>query len=332
MPEQWSMLDLAEGFHLAHAVMALHERGILASLTATATAEEVAAAHGLDPGMLAAVLEYVCARTDLVARTAEGYVATERCTTEALAMLDQYVGAYGPCSANLSALLVRPGPGGAPGPVPGALVDRDKHARAYARLPGPGIKILPELLRRLELGHVLDIGCGPAALLVDLAVRDPVFMGWGVDASPAMCTAARERIASAGVGDRVTVLEGDARALATALPRAIRDRVQTITAASLANEFFFPDTAPAIAWLRDLRALFPERILVIADYYGRLGQSEQPLPRTAGLHDYVQVISGQGVPPPDLAAWQEIYEAAGCSLAHVIEDPSSTCFIHLLRL
>lgn len=323
--ERWSVFDLVEGFHLAQAVAVLHEAGILASLTTPATAAATAAQHGLDAGMLGAVLEYVAARTDLVARTGDGYVATERYTVEACAILDQYLGAYGPNAIALATLLRAPARAE-------AMVDRDKHARAYGRLEGPGISVLPEILRRLEIGHVLDIGCGPAALLVDLARNDGDFIGWGVDFSPAMCAAARTRIEAAGVADRVTVLEGDCRQLQNVIPAATRDQVQTITAASLVNEFFAPDATPAIAWLRELARLFPGRILVVADYYGRLGKSHQPLPRRAGLHDYVQAISGQGVPPADVSAWQELYAAAGCSLAHVIEDPGATCFVHLLRL
>lgn len=327
MADRLSVLDLAEGFHLAQALAVLHDTGILAALAVPATAGDLAARHGLDPAMLGAVLEYAAERTDLIARTEQGYVATERCTVEACAMLDQYLGAYGPCSLALATLLREPARAG-------DMVDRDKHARAYERLPGPGIRLLPELLRKLELGHVLDIGCGPAALLVDLAAHDPAFVGWGVDASPAMCAAARRRIEAAGVADRVAVLQGDARALDDVLAPALRDQVRTITAASLVNELFVPDATPAIAWLRDLGRLFPDRVLVIADYYGRLGRPDQgqPVPRHIALHDYVQVLSGQGVPPADLVSWQQIYDAAGCSLAHVIEDPAGTTFIHLLRL
>ena len=38
-------------------------------------------------------------------------------------------------------------------------------------------------------------------------------------------------------------------------------------------------------------------MLVIADYYGVLGHTSDPPPRLA-LHDWIQLISAQGMPPP----------------------------------
>lgn len=67
-------------------------------------------------------------------------------------------------------------------------------------------------------GRVLDLGCGSAPVAVFLAQR----FGLGVEAlerAPAVAALARERVARAGVGDRVRVLEAEAQAhLAEAAP------------------------------------------------------------------------------------------------------------------
>jgi hypothetical protein len=73
-------------------------------------------------------------------------------------------------------------------------------------------------------------------------------------------------------------------------------------------------------------------VLLIGDYYGQLGHRRPPRSHTLAMHDFAQVISGQGIPPPDLASWKQIYRAARCSLVHVIQDHEASFFVHLLKL
>jgi SAM-dependent methyltransferase len=324
--ERWSAFDLAEGFHLAHALVALHDTGVLAYLRKPATAAATASKLGLDRRMLEWVLEYVAARSAVVtARRGGRYATAPEDAAGTGFLVDQYLGAYGPNAGALPALLRNPARAG-------ALVDRKKHARAFAGLGGPSLPALPGILRQLGLNRVLDLGCGPAELLVEMAARDPGFTGWGLDASAAMCRAARRRISTAGVAGRVRVFAGDCRNIARAIPERVRARVECLSAASLLNEFFAGGPGEAVAWLRDARRLFPGRLLVVADYYGRLGHRRPPWSRKTGLHDFVQAISGQGVPPPDVRAWKRLYARAGCQLGQVLEDRGSTAFIHFVRL
>ena len=90
--------------------------------------------------------------------------------------------------------------------------------------------------------------------------------------------------------------------------------------------------SPIVPWLQTLRTLYPERTFLVADYYGRLGCSDPPWPRTTLLHDFAQIISGQGIPPCDRLIWTDIYDAAGCTLIHTIEDKNATFFIHIVKL
>jgi hypothetical protein len=89
-----------------------------------------------------------------------------------------------------------------------------------------------------------------------------------------------------------------------------------------------------IRWLKQLRKLFPSRPLLILDYYSRLGKksAQGPIERKTLLHDYAQLISGQGIPPANAREWRALYSDAGCRLVHIIEDKATTRFIHLLRL
>jgi hypothetical protein len=98
------------------------------------------------------------------------------------------------------------------------------------------------------------------------------------------------------------------------------------------NEMFGRGPSSVTAWLMKLRKLLPGRPVLIADYYGRLGFPEIPADRYTMLHDFVQLISGQGIPPPRLEEWQDVYHSAGCRLVHVTEDSASTRFLHIVVL
>jgi SAM-dependent methyltransferase len=325
MSARRSTFDLVEGFQLAHAVRTLDELGVLASLARPRRPRELGARHGLDAEMLAGILEYVAARTDLVRRTGERFVATPRYADDARFLLRLYVGAYGSSAATLGDLLRRPSA------APRA-VDRARQARAFEAVDGRALGFLPSLIRQLGFDRVLDLGCGTATLLLELARENASFTGWGLDASRHMCASARARIRAARLGQRVRVLEGDCRALRTALPARLRAEIRAVTACNLVNEMFAGGDDAAVAWLRGLRRLLPGRPLLIADYYGRLGSTRGPIDGLTVLHDYAQLISGQGVPPASAARWRAVYRDAGCRLVHVIDDSTTTRFIHLLQL
>lgn len=325
MTARRSTFDLVEGFQLAHAVAALDDLGVLASLATPRRASELAARQGLDRKLLAGVLEYVAARADLIRQTGDRFVATPGYAADARFLLNLYVGAYGPNAARLGDLLRDPS-------AALRVVDRARQARAFEAVGDSALGVLPSIIRQLGFDRVLDVGCGTGTLLLELANADASFIGWGIDASRHMCAAARARIRAARLGKRLHVLEGDGRALRTILPVEIRAGTRAVTACNLVNEMFTRGDTGVVAWLRGLRKLLPGRPLLIADYYGRLGRQHGPLRGQTALHDYVQLISGQGVPPASVAGWQAIYAKAGCRLIHVIEDRTTTRFIHLLRL
>ncbi len=95
---------------------------------------------------------------------------------------------------------------------------------------------------------------------------------------------------------------------------------------------FGAGSSGAVAWLAGLGKALPGRPMLIEDYYGRLAGKKGEAHGPTLLHDYVQLISGQGIPPAGLSEWRKIYAAAGCRLIHVTEDTSSTRFIHIVVL
>src|SRR5258707_9824298 len=137
-----SVLDVIEGFHLTQAIAALHEAGVLDALKRPSGVHEVAAERGWDTAMLRTVLEYVACRTDLLVREGARYRTTGQYGTEVRFILDQYVGAYGPCALQISSVLRDPAAGL-------AAVNRERHASAFADLDRTGFAALPDVILQL---------------------------------------------------------------------------------------------------------------------------------------------------------------------------------------
>jgi SAM-dependent methyltransferase len=319
-----STLDLVEALQLAQAVAALHDLGVFSSLTQPSSADELAKKHKVDAAMLRGTLDYIAARTDLIRKAGGRFVATRNYSRGARFLLDLYALAYGSNAVRLAELLRKPSQAR-------DAVDRKSFARAFETAP-PQPGALPAIIRQLGFRRVLDLGCGAATLLIALAREVPELTGWGIELDPVMCKTARANVRAARLDDRIRIFEGDAMRPRTALPREVRTEVDALVAAQLANELFGSGTRAASRWLRRLRQAFPSRPLLIADYYGRLGTGNASLHRETWLHDYAQLISGQGIPPPTRRHWQEIYTSAGCRLVHVIEDTHTTLFVHLVVL
>ena len=148
-----------------------------------------------------------------------------------------------------------------------------------------------------------------------------------------MLKVARARLRAARLGKRVRFVEADCSSLGETVPANVRSQIESLTCCNFANEMFASGERQAVKWCRELRKLFPGRPLLICDYYGRLGRTRnRKLQRETLLHDYAQLISGQGVPPATVVEWRSIYAKAGCRLVHAIEDTSTTRFIHIIGL
>jgi SAM-dependent methyltransferase len=319
-----SAFDLVEGLQLGHAVAALQSLGIFASLERARPLASLARRHRVDAGLLRGVLHYVLARTVLLRRRGRDFMVTPAYTRQAPFLLELYAGAFRDNAVHLAEVLRHPRQAA-------ARVDRTRHARAFTTAPAT-VGVLPAIIRQLGFERVLDLGCGAGTLLVELARRDPQVRGWGVDENLALCRAARARIRAEHLPRRLAIFHGSVERLGTSVPRGIVEQIIALIAAQVANEFFASGNTRVIAWLRALRRRFPGRWLVLADYYGRLGTAIATGQRETLLHDYVQLISGQGIPPASAAEWRGLYRAAGVRLAHVIEDRTTTLFVHVVRL
>jgi hypothetical protein len=317
--------EAVEGFHVAAVLAGLDDLGVLDALTAPRTARAVANALHVDSELLRLCLELLAGRTDVIDAAGGRYVVTPAWDAHAKATIRQYVRAYGAPSLQLPWVLGDPRAGA-------DLVDLPAHARSYAGAPTVA-SLVADVVLQLDLVPTLDLGCGPASLLVGLARRHEGFVGWGVDANAEMGAEARRTADAEGFGDRITILDGDVLDPA-AVYSAVGAGVRSITAVSLLNGLWgsAPSGATVTRWLASLADAFPGRALIVADYFGRLGHVPPPWPPGVAVHDLVQALTGQGVPPPDHDAWRAAYDRAGVRLLHMIEDERSTFFIDVLHL
>ncbi|MGD8594456.1 MAG: methyltransferase domain-containing protein [Gammaproteobacteria bacterium] len=322
------LFDLLEGFHLAHLVRCLHDEGLLEQLTQWRSVEELVDSSDLDRETLRLLLWYAAQRSDLIQennnryRLAEPYQDLQ--TTGFL--IDQYLGAYAPNALNLSQVIRNPATGG-------DWVDRAKHSMAFNRLERPGFRVLPDVIKQLSISSLLDLGCGAGTLLTALAKEDNRIHAWGIEQNEAMVAMAEERIAYQKLERQITIIHGDCQNIEQYTTDTIRNQVQAICSASLLNEFFLHGNEKLVDWLQRLRQLFPKRLLIVADYYGRLGHQCPEYSRHGLLHDFIQAISGQGVPPPDTGAWEQCYQQAGARLIKSVDGEGGVpWFVHLVAL
>jgi SAM-dependent methyltransferase len=325
------LLDVIEGAFTGHAVWTLHRIGALDRLRSGADVAELGRELRCDQHLVAAVVEYVFLTTDLLARENGRYTLSRPyCDGGRMNFqLEKFLGAYGPCVERMVEVVGDPSLGP-------ALRDESALARAFQVVDTRRPSLTQQVLEAWEITSLFDLGCGTAALLIELAEANSLFRGWGIDASPKMVETAARNIQRAGLEPRVEIGQNDVRTIGVgAAPGYCRD-VGALYGRSILNEFFADDGACATKILRQLRRWFPRRLFFVEDYYGCLTRDAQSVEgrNHTLLQDLAQVLSGQGVPPADLAGWQGVYESAGCSLvkAYEGENDGIAWFIHVVQL
>jgi SAM-dependent methyltransferase len=331
--ERRDTYEVIQGFYLGHALLALHEHGVLRSLQERQSVGALSRKFGLDAELLSHLLAFLHRSTNLLSRDRRGLYRLDARHADYASIsfqIDKLLKAYGPPFASLASVLRTPSLGE-------KLIDQEALAKAFGSLaqpeqPSPGAQIITSMGVRT----LIDLGCGPGMLLVELSKQDEGFRGWGLDRSKAMCRAARARSSSNGVSGRVKIIHGDARYLSRYFTPRRRSSVDALYAGSLLNEWFSDGEERVVAFLEEVRSLFPGRVLVVADYYGRLNDKKASAEtyRHNLVHDIMQAVTGQGVPPVDLRAWQSSYRAAGCTMLHAYEGVADglSWFYHIVRL
>lgn len=116
---------------------------------------------------------------------------------------------------------------------------------------------LIDVLQLTNHHHVLDIGCGKGWLLTRMAERCGI-RGTGIEINPWFCTAAHARAHMAGVAERVSIIESDARHIPLA-------DAQYDAAVCIGASFALGDLHTCVTTLR--RVVKPGGYIAVGDIY-----------------------------------------------------------------
>jgi hypothetical protein len=163
--------------------------------------EVVAQAVHMDAGVLYKMLDFIARTTDLIEFDGGAvYRFKNYSLAEIVFQFQKFIGAYGASVRRFAAF---------PTPFPeGGGVNEGALAAAFA-----GVGIVPSnLAKRLQRAgyhRLVDLGCGPASLLIEMALADKKFTGIGLERSSAMCRVARSQVSEAGVRSQVAIKRAD---------------------------------------------------------------------------------------------------------------------------
>lgn len=326
------LLEALQGYYATIVLLQFRRLGVLSKLVVPKTPGVVAKQLGLDPAMTKQLLGFLALTTNVVQQTRKGaYQLNGPHYAELSFQLEKFAGAYGPAAEALANTLQYPG-------NCANHVDRRALATAFSEAKAFQSSLVSDLIAASGVNCLLDLGCGPASLLVDLAQRNSSFRGIGLDSSRSMCAHARRAVRSAGLDRQIEIRHADAGNPSQWLSRGLRTRVDSLHGGSFLNEFFGQGERGVVKTLRALSRSFPRRRAWFVDYYSSIGQTKGkreaadfPL---ALLQDLAQVVSGQGVPPSNATAWRRLYKQTSCQLrrVHEFESTSIRWFIQEVTL
>lgn len=322
MEKKQNLLESIQGHYSCLALLRLQRMGILKNLVTSRSAELLAVEADIDFSLLTRVLEFLASSTDFIKQTRKGFYQLDNISyTELLFNLEKFVGAYGPAIGYL----------GESSKMSSA-VNYQALAKAFIEAANFTTLFVPEMIRKSNVSYLLDLGCGTASLLIQLGKQESEFKGLGLDSDLYMCRYARKAIKTADLNQRLKIRCADGGNLTESLTKREIKQVEGVYGRSFLNEFFGKGEVEVIEVLKQLHKLFAGRKAWFIDYFGQLGHggSSGKKHKLTLLQDLAQLVSGQGIPPPNTQVWRKIYKKAGCKLlkANEFENSDIRWFIH----
>lgn len=218
---------------------------------------------------------------------------------------------------------------------PSIIIDEEKFAETYQHAtPFNNPRAVLNFFSLLQARTILDLGCGTGNLITQFCKQNKLNKAFGIDQNPHLNKVAAQLIKKNGLGRRAKIVNGTVTEFDEILDAATLQQVDVVYASSILNEFFY-SPAKLVKLLKKLAKIFRGKFMVVADYYGTFHTREannQDLQHNY-VHDVMQVLTGQGVPPKDSRGWNEYYAKAKCKLVHVQEGNSGgiNWFIHIVK-
>ncbi len=236
--------------------------------------------------------------------------------------IDKFLGAYGQFNANEKA--------------PKIVINEKKFAAAFdkASYHQTNHHIL-QLLSQLGIKTLLDLGCGTGKLLIDFCEQSKQHKAFGIEQNAYLLLIVKKQIKQNKLSSSIKLIKGNVTNFNTLLNANQQKSIDAIYGASILNEFFQSPTT-LVRFLKNLKKTFAGKFFIVVDYYGILHTKQATKKSKAHnyVHDVMQVLSGQGMPPSTKNEWNDYYKKAGCELilAHEAKNNSINWFIHVIKL
>lgn len=266
--------------------------------------------HGLDKAILQSLGDYLYAMKVLDKR-GDDYVLDSRgrLIVEVLPGSFYSAGAYADIFYNMESLLRREKRYG---------VDVNRNTALAARGSGDAGKLfvfplVADLIQRRGFTHVLDLGCGDAAFLIDLCKDNPRLHGYGLDLSTEAIAEGNRNVEQANLQDRIQLFAEDMfniRALTGQL-----EGVEVATSFFVMHELLSSGAGRVMEFLQAFAEACPRAHLVVCESIRHTPEQLRERPGPLMEFQLVHDLSGQR--PVSRQEWRSIFEEAGF---HSIEE------------
>ncbi|TWU43860.1 Demethylrebeccamycin-D-glucose O-methyltransferase [Novipirellula aureliae] len=149
--------------------------------------------------------------------------------------------------------------------------------------------------------RLIDLGCGPGLILIEIAKHDPDVQIMGVDSSTEMLDMAKQQIDFAGLLDRISLQQGDA----TTMKEFADEMADTVVSNSLIHHLADPITGLRSA----LRLVKPGGRVFIRDLFRP--ESETEVERLVSLYASEEPEAAQQLLRQSLHAALSLHEIRG---------------------
>jgi 2-ketoarginine methyltransferase len=316
MPGDDDIFTLVKGYYTTRAMVALWRLGLFdrAERDGELDSVAIAAEWGVADETVRPLLNYLVVRGFLELTEAKTFRPTKRAHTAwpYRGYLSTMVGAYEPVFAQLESL------------VTGELSygkdlsrSHEEMVRGLTALEDNMMSTVTRAVLNSGARRVLDLGCGSARMLATMCELQPSVTAVGVDRDPNSCAVARETAQVRGLGDRMTIIQGDAFDVA-ALPAGVLVGVDTVTVMFLLHEVLRqrgrPGTVRLLSQIADL--IGPAGQLVLVEVAGtvdvRYRERQLFVPEYELLHEY----TNQRLAPQQ--EWEAMLADAGMRVIDVV--------------
>ena len=164
-----------------------------------------------------------------------------------------------------------------------------------------------DMIRSNKFSKVLDLGCGEATFLTSLCEAISSVDGYGIDIEPGPVTVGREKIARAGLQNRVSLHVGDFTCLDN-IPIQWQD-IDVMTAFFVLHEILYRGADYLVTVLGKFRTRFPGVPLIVLDVIKPASEELRRRPGMAAQYILHHELTHQKLTSID--EWQNLFQSAG---------------------